>query len=72
MDDFTLLALAGAAVVGLLAVLAMIRRDQPATAAAGESMFAVSSEGMTRCPKCGTGNLVTDGTCSNCGKRLHG
>jgi hypothetical protein len=27
---------------------------------------------MKRCPNCGTGNLVTDSTCSNCGKRLPG
>ncbi len=37
-----------------------------------ESPFAVATEGMKRCPSCGTGNLVTDATCSNCGKPLPG
>jgi uncharacterized protein (DUF983 family) len=37
-----------------------------------ESPYAVSSEGMKRCPNCGAGNLVTDANCSNCGKRLPG
>jgi len=27
---------------------------------------------MKRCPNCGTANLVTDTTCSNCGKHLPG
>jgi uncharacterized protein (DUF983 family) len=32
----------------------------------------VSTEGMKRCPSCGTGNLVTDANCMTCGKRLPG
>jgi hypothetical protein len=37
-----------------------------------ENPFAVSTEGMKRCPSCAFGNLVTDSTCSSCGKRLPG
>jgi hypothetical protein len=75
MDDVTLLALAGVAVIGLLAALSIYRRDQRAAeAAAGppETRFAVSTEGMKRCPSCGMGNLVTDSTCASCKKRLAG
>jgi hypothetical protein len=72
MDQTTqLLALIVAAVVGLLAVLHIVRRDR-VTQTAQESPFATSTEGMKRCPSCGTGNLVTDSNCSNCGKRLPG
>ena len=74
MDQTTqLTGLIGAAVIGLLAVLMILRRDRHEVEdAARESPFAASSEGMKRCPYCGTGNLVTDTTCSNCGKRLPG
>jgi cytochrome c5 len=76
MDDVTLLALGGAALLGLVAALSILRRDRQTatTAAAGpaESRYAVSTEGMKRCPGCGMGNLVTDATCSACGKRLPG
>jgi hypothetical protein len=73
MDDLTLLALGGAAIVGLLAALILLRRDQQIEAAADvEGHFAVATEGMKRCPHCGMGNLVTDATCSSCGKRLPG
>jgi uncharacterized protein (DUF983 family) len=37
-----------------------------------ESKYATATEGMKRCPSCGVGNLVTDETCSSCGKRLPG
>lgn len=72
MDQTTqLIALVISAVVGLLAVLAILRRERHAREdASRESPFAVSSEGMKRCPSCGTGNLVTDSNCTNCGKRL--
>lgn len=72
MDQTTqLFALVISAVVGLLAVLAILRRERHAVEdASRESPFAVSSEGMKRCPSCGTGNLVTDSNCTNCGKRL--
>jgi hypothetical protein len=72
MDQTTqLFALVISAVVGLLAVLAILRRERHAREdASRESPFAVSSEGMKRCRSCGTGNLVTDANCANCGKRL--
>ena len=75
MDDLTLLALIGAAVLGLLAVLSVLRRERHvAEAAAGDiqGQFAVATEGMKRCPHCGMGNLVTDATCVSCKKRLPG
>ena len=72
MDDLTLLALGGAAIVGLLAALILLRHDQQVEAADVEGHFAVSTEGMKRCPHCGMGNLVGDATCSSCGKRLPG
>ena len=76
MDDLTLLALVGAAVFGLLAVLSVLRRERhQAEAIAGDVQahaFAVSTEGMKRCPSCGMGNLVSDFTCASCGKRLPG
>jgi hypothetical protein len=69
------LALVGAAVIGLVAVLSLLRRERreaEATVGDVEGHFAVSTEGMTRCPYCGMGNLVTDATCASCGKRLRG
>ncbi len=66
------LALIGLAAVGILAVVTILRRDRVANQAPPESPYAVSTEGMKRCPSCGTGNLVTDGTCSNCGRKLPG
>ena len=68
-----ILALIGLAAVGILAVVVILRRDRVAgEAATRESPYAVSTEGMKRCPSCGTGNLVTDGTCSNCRRKLPG
>jgi ribosomal protein L32 len=74
MDQSTLLlAVVIAAAIGMVGVLAILRRDRHATEdAERESPFAVSSEGMKRCPSCGTPNLVTDSVCSTCGKRLPG
>ncbi|MEA2578739.1 MAG: hypothetical protein QOD78_2327 [Chloroflexota bacterium] len=74
MDQSTqILALIGVAAVGILAVVAILRRDRVTTEeAARENPYATSTEGMKRCPSCGTGNLVTDSTCSTCGKRLPG
>lgn len=72
-QTYLLLGMIGFAVIGILAVLAISRRNRrDAKVAAHESPFAVSTEGMKRCPYCGTGNLVTDANCSNCGKRLPG
>jgi hypothetical protein len=63
----------GFAVLGILAVVRILGRDRrSADELAHDSPFATSTEGMKRCPSCGTGNLVTDANCSNCGKRLPG
>ena len=68
-----LLAAVVVAVLGVVAALAIFRRERPDDEdARRESPFAASTEGMKRCPNCGTGNLVTDSTCSNCGRRLPG
>jgi hypothetical protein len=74
MDQSTqILALIGVAAVGILAVVTILRRDRVTTEEASrENPFATSTEGMKRCRSCGTGNLVTDSTCSTCGKRLPG
>ena len=74
MDQTTeLIVLIGAAIIGLVAVLTIVRRERHEVEdAARESPFTASSEGMKRCPNCGTANLVTDTTCSNCGKHLPG
>jgi hypothetical protein len=74
MDQtYLFLAMIAFAVVGILAVIHISRRnDQDVEVGVTESPFATSTEGMKRCPFCGTGNLVTDSTCSNCGKRLPG
>jgi uncharacterized membrane protein len=74
MDQSTqLVALLVAVGVGLVAVVAIMRRQRHDTEdATRESPFAVSSEGQKRCPNCGTANLVTDADCANCGRRLPG
>jgi hypothetical protein len=75
LDDLTLLVLIGAAALGLLAVLSLLRRERheaEATAGDVEGHFAVATEGMKRCPSCGTANLVADATCVSCRKRLPG
>ncbi len=73
MDQTTqILALIGAASLGILAVVTILRRDRADDHPPPESPYAVSTEGMKRCPACGTGNLVTDATCSSCGRRLPG
>jgi hypothetical protein len=74
LDQTTeLLLVIGVAVIGILAAIGILERNRrSANAATRESPFAASTEGMKRCPSCGTGNLVTDSNCSNCGKRLPG
>jgi hypothetical protein len=73
MDQTLLLAMVGAAVVGIAAVLEILRRDRRAAAAGVvETPFAASTEGEKRCPSCGMGNLVTDATCVSCGAKLPG
>jgi hypothetical protein len=67
-----LVGLIAAAAVGIFAAAAILRRGATAAgpSVAGESSFAASTEGMKRCPSCGAGNIVTERTCSECGKRL--
>ena len=62
-----------AALVGVLAVLVILRRVRAEAAAANrESPFGVSTEGEKRCPSCGMGNLWTDRNCISCKARLPG
>jgi hypothetical protein len=74
MDTTTaLLLIVVAAAVGIVGTIGIMRRQRQALEAAGrESAFAISTEGMKRCPSCGMGNLVTDDTCASCGKHLAG
>jgi hypothetical protein len=68
-----LLLVVGAAAVGIAATIGILRRQRiEALSASQENPYAVATEGMKRCPSCGMGNLVTDATCSSCGKRLPG
>lgn len=74
MDQTTqLLFLILAAVVGIAASVAIMRRQRvDRQAESGESPFAASTEGTKRCPKCGMGNMWTDRNCVSCGTRLPG
>ena len=67
-----LLAMTLAAALGILATLAILRRERRATALPPESPFGASTEGEKRCPKCGMGNLWTDDRCISCGTKLAG
>ena len=62
------------AIVVLMVALAriLVRPRSPAGNVAVESPFAVSSEGMKVCPKCGMGNLWTESRCITCGMALRG
>ena len=66
------LALTGAAAVGIVSLLLMMRRQRREAAPQPESPFGVSTEGEKRCPKCGMGNLWTDARCISCGTTLPG
>jgi hypothetical protein len=73
VDTTLLLLIAIAAGVAIVSVLAIRRRERAAsTPSATESPFAVSTEGMKICPKCGMGNLWTDRTCISCKAPLKG
>lgn len=73
MDQTLVYAIPAALVVVVVAlILIIIRQRGEAPPEPTETSLGVSSEGMKRCPHCGMGNLVTDITCSNCGKRLAG
>jgi hypothetical protein len=67
------LALALSILVVMGALARIITRPRIAAGeAAGDSSFAVSTEGMKICPKCGMGNLWTERSCSACGNALRG
>ena len=74
MDQLLLVLLVLAAAAAIAAVLLSRTRRRAAAAAmpATESPFAVSTEGMKICPKCGMGNLWTERRCSACGSSLRG
>jgi hypothetical protein len=74
MDQPTqLLILVVAALVGLAAMILILRRQRTDRAAlTRESPFATSSEGQKRCPNCGSYNAWTDRNCVSCGRKLPG
>jgi hypothetical protein len=73
VDQSYLLVLAGAVIVALGAVGAIVARPAAiARRAAKDSQFATSTEGMKVCPGCGMGNLWTERRCSACGRQLAG
>jgi hypothetical protein len=73
MDPTFALALIAAAVVGLIAVILILRRQRRGEEETEDaSRFAASTEGEKRCPACGMGNLWTETTCAACGAKLPG
>ena len=72
--DQLLLVLLLAVVIAIVAILfsRSRRRDEVAALGPPESPFAVSTEGMKTCPKCGMGNMWTERQCSACGAPLQG
>jgi hypothetical protein len=58
-----LLAIILAACVGMLAILAILRRGRRAMEPPSDSPFATATEGETLCPQCGMGNLFTGDRC---------
>ena len=68
MDQLNALALIGAAAIGMIALLVILRRQRKTEeAATRENPYATSTEGEKRCPACGMGNMWTDATCAACG-----
>lgn len=68
---FLLLALLGASIVAILALLVRIGRERgDREDAERESPIAMSSEGVKLCPSCATENLWMDTSCVACGRRL--
>jgi hypothetical protein len=73
MDQSTLLLLVGAAVVGLIGVIVILRRERhERDDAERENPLGVSTEGEKVCPKCGGQNLWTDAICIYCKAPLRG
>ena len=72
MDQTTqLLLLILAALIGIVSTITIMRRQQR-DAPSTENLYATSTEGEKRCPKCGMGNLWTDRNCIACKARLPG
>ena len=68
-----LLILVAAALIGVVALLLIIRRQRmDRKDLARESPYATSTEGEKRCPKCGMGNLWTSRNCITCKALLPG
>ena len=68
-----LLILIVAALIGIVAMLLILRRQRAERdAESSENPYATSSEGQKRCPKCGAYNSWTDRNCVNCGRKLPG
>ena len=74
MDQLLLVLLVMAAAIAIAAMLLSRTRRRAELAALGppESQYAVSTEGMKVCPKCGMGNMWTERRCSACGTSLKG
>ena len=72
MEQTQLVAITLAAAFGIVATLAILRRDRRALAPPTESPFAAATEGEKRCPKCGMGNLWMQNRCISCGTKLAG
>jgi hypothetical protein len=74
MDQLLLVLLVLAAAIAIAAMLLSRSRRRADLAALGppESPFAVSTEGMKVCSKCGMGNMWTERRCSACGSSLKG
>ncbi len=71
-QNLQLVAMTLAAALGILATLAILRRQRHALEPPQESPYAVSTEGEKRCPKCGMGNLWMQNRCITCGAKLAG
>ncbi len=72
MEQTQIIAVVGAAALGILAAIAILRKQRQALAPPQESPFAASTEGEKRCPKCGMGNLWTQDRCITCRTKLPG
>ena len=67
MDSTAVFALEIAALVALISlVIILVRGRKPSR----KRPYATSTEGSTRCPRCGMGNAWTDRTCMSCGADL--
>ena len=73
MDQTLLIVTVAAAVVGMVAVILILRRSRREVSDVDRaSRFAASSEGEKRCPSCGMGNLWTEDRCIACKAKLPG